>query len=73
MGDRRYLIFRHWPWYTVHAGTGTRILFKSLRWKPAARIAAELETAFADGKYVEYVHANPGSPDLPSDAVEKQP
>lgn len=52
---RRYLIFRHWPWYTVHAGTETRILFKSLRWKPAAHIAAELETAFADGKYAEYM------------------
>lgn len=51
----RYLIFRRWPWYTVHAGTGTQVLFKSLRWKPAALYAAHLETAFADGQYVEFM------------------
>jgi hypothetical protein len=35
-----------------HAGTGTRSLFRSLRWKSAARIASEFGTAFCDGAWV---------------------
>lgn len=47
----RYYVQRHGFWWHVHAGNGTRTLFKSLRWKTAARVAAELGTAFCDGNY----------------------
>lgn len=63
MACERYRVFRNFPWYTVHAVIGTRVagqaLFKSLRRIPALRIAGALETAYRDGKYVEYMNTVP--------------
>jgi hypothetical protein len=57
--SERYYIFRRWPWYSVHAGTGTRVLFRSLRLKRAREVQAELACAFQDGMHAEFMQNRP--------------
>lgn len=50
--DRYYVVKISFFSYAVLCGTGTRILFKSWSKYAALKIAAELSTAFYDGKFV---------------------
>ena len=50
--SNRYHVVESWPFWLVRCGTGTRTLFRSLRWITAARICSELECAFRDGEWV---------------------
>jgi hypothetical protein len=61
MGDRYYVRkfgFMHWA---VYCGTGTRILFMSLRRSAALRMSSELLTAFNDGAWMA-IHDAEGKP-----------
>jgi hypothetical protein len=51
LGNQRYTVDRVWPYWHVRCGTGTRSLFRSLRWIKAARVCGELTTAFHDGRW----------------------
>lgn len=59
---KRYLIFRRWPWYEVHLGTQRDVLYKSFRYKAAREIAYQLEEAFREGKYEEYMFSRSVDP-----------
>lgn len=52
MSTRRYIVKRTGLKWGVYAGTGTRALLTFWRWRTAERVAWDLQTAFADGKYV---------------------